>query len=200
MQGSSSHAACEIAVAPPTRTTPSSATGWWPTRCTSWGTRPARAAARRWPAIDRTSAARTRFASSSTSRHRPDDAGHREVVAGEPDGALACVEENVRDASPSGHALTLCNALIKICTAGRAAVRPHRPGAALRRDAPAAHERAPVFMWHPGRRSMRHWCHQGGPTRGARRARGAGRPLPADLGPVRCWHWQMRSAALSNRA
>ena len=70
-------------------------------------------------------------------------------VQGEPDGAIACVEENVRDAQSVGHALTLCNALIKSCCpvallCGRIDLAQRYVEMLLQHT--SAH---PLFMWHP---------------------------------------------------
>jgi predicted ATPase/DNA-binding winged helix-turn-helix (wHTH) protein len=77
-------------------------------------------------------------------------------VQGEPEAALACVEENVNDGLAVGHALTLCNALIKSCCpvallCGRADLAQHYV------DLLQQHTRAhALFMWHPATR-----CYQG---------------------------------------
>jgi tetratricopeptide (TPR) repeat protein len=77
-------------------------------------------------------------------------------VQGEPDAAMACVEDNVRDALSVGHALTLCNALIKSCCpvallCGRTDLLQRYVELLLQ------HTRAhPLFMWHPMGR-----CYQG---------------------------------------
>jgi len=77
-------------------------------------------------------------------------------VQGEPEAALACVEENVNDALAVGHALTLCNALIKSCCpvavlCGRADLAQHYVD--LLQQHTCAHA---LFMWHPATR-----CYQG---------------------------------------
>ena len=77
-------------------------------------------------------------------------------VQGEADAALACVEDNVRDALAVGHALTLCNALIKSCCpvallCGRADLAQHHVD--LLQQHTGAHA---LFMWHPATR-----CYQG---------------------------------------
>jgi predicted ATPase len=77
-------------------------------------------------------------------------------VQGEADAALACVEDNVRDGLAVGHALTLCNALIKSCCpvallCGRADLAQRYVDLLLQ------HTRAhTLFMWHPATR-----CYQG---------------------------------------
>jgi len=70
-------------------------------------------------------------------------------LQGEPDAAIACVEENVRDALAVGHALTLCNALIKSCCpvallCGRTDLAQRYVELLLQHT--SAH---PLFMWHP---------------------------------------------------
>jgi len=77
-------------------------------------------------------------------------------VQGESEAALACVEDNVRDALAVGHPLTLCNALIKSCCmvallCGRADLARHYVEMLLQHT--SAH---PLFMWHPVGR-----CYQG---------------------------------------
>jgi predicted ATPase len=77
-------------------------------------------------------------------------------VQGEPEAAIASVEDNVRDALSIGHALTLCNALIKSCCpvallCGRTDLAQHYVELLLRHT--SAH---PLFMWHPIGR-----CYQG---------------------------------------
>lgn len=92
-------------------------------------------------------------------------------VQGEAQAALACVEDNVRDALSIGHPLTLCNALIKSCCpvallCGRADLAQHYVELLLQHT--SAH---PLFMWHPVAR-----CFQGmvrlaqGDVRGGRQA------------------------------
>jgi predicted ATPase len=77
-------------------------------------------------------------------------------VQGEAQAALACVEENVRDAQSVGHALTLCNALIKSCCP--VALLCDRADLARRYvELLLQHTSAhPLFMWHPVSR-----CFQG---------------------------------------
>jgi len=70
-------------------------------------------------------------------------------VQGEPEAAIACVEDNVRDALAVGHALTLCNALIKSCCpvallCGRIDLAQHYVELLLQHT--SSH---PLFMWHP---------------------------------------------------
>jgi len=77
-------------------------------------------------------------------------------VQGECDAALACVEGNVRDALAVGHALTLCNALVKSCCpvallCGRADLAQRYVDLLLQHTRPHA-----LFMWHPATR-----CYQG---------------------------------------
>ena len=77
-------------------------------------------------------------------------------VQGESDAAVACVEDNVRDALAVGHALTLCNALIKSCCpvallCGRTDLAQRYVELLLQHT--SAH---PLFMWHPMGR-----CYQG---------------------------------------
>ena len=77
-------------------------------------------------------------------------------VQGEPEAAMACVEDNVRDALTIGHPLTLCNALIKACCpvallCGRTDLAQHYVELLLQHT--SAH---PLFMWHPVGR-----CYQG---------------------------------------
>ena len=104
---------------------------------------------------------------------------------------MACVEDNVRDALSVGHALTLCNALIKSCCpvallCGRTDLAQRYVELLLQHT--SAH---PLFMWHPIGR-----CYQGllrlaqGELDGgrqavrqrARRAAAGALRLPADLG------------------
>jgi predicted ATPase len=70
-------------------------------------------------------------------------------VQGEPDEALACVEDNVRDALSIGHALSLCNALIK--SGCPVAMLHGRTDLAQRYvELLLEHTRGPaLFMWHP---------------------------------------------------
>jgi tetratricopeptide (TPR) repeat protein len=77
-------------------------------------------------------------------------------VQGEADAALACVEDNVRDALAVGHALSLCNALVKSCCpvallCGRADLAQRYVD--LLQQHTGAHA---LFMWHPATR-----CYQG---------------------------------------
>ena len=77
-------------------------------------------------------------------------------VQGEPEAALACVEDNVRDALAVGHALTLCNALVKSCCpvallCGRPDLAQHYVELLLQHTRSHA-----LFMWHPLGR-----CYQG---------------------------------------
>ena len=101
-------------------------------------------------------------------------------VQGEPEAALACVEDNVRDALAVGHALSLCNTLVKSCCpvallCGRTDLAQHYVELLLH------HTRAhPLFMWHPLGRCYQGLVHlaQGDPQSGRQAVRLALDELP----------------------